>query len=721
MKYYNMSATEKGMRFMSGMFVMDERMVFGRPVIGYLNAAGQVWNELHLDNAKYHTVGSNLEQKMSLQSFQLSVNGEQLADNWVLGEREISASTATMELFHKSAPVKVELVTGANGNNWLTRSLRITNTGKQPITIDKAEPLSGTPWLHRLNHDVLHYSIQEISENPAQPAFELGYNVENQFLHEGDFRFVPISENPLMIDSGMHGRSGWTRPAIILKNNLNGSLFCAELAYSGNWHARVEANLDPSNTFINFEMGMCCPDGQVLCVLSPGETIETPELHFTLCASGFEALMQSRHSYVRECIMPETDPMGCCMVEANHRGYLSDRENEKDILADVELAAQAGAEVYVIDAGWYGREPNIWYDNVGDWHAGAWLENDLYPIIDKVHEKGMKFGLWMELEAVGYNSALKQEHPDWIMQSETECPANGRALDISKTEVADWVYGQAESLISKYHLDMFRIDHNHRIGNGLCVHVGPYHENNLWKYYKNLYAIFEKLRNKFPNVSFQNCAAGGGRLDFGILRYFNHSELSDWMHAPRVHRIFRGTMLQLPPESLLQCFGTEVEEQVMKGDIIFQLHSVLGSRFILRGIAPTEETRNRELHQQICRIVALYKEKLRPVLCGNCLVYQHTNSTNGILSPDSWLVYEFALPSKTVGYSLVFRLGDHGNQTYTFRPKGIQLDKQYRVTLDRTQTNLSVSGYPFREIGITIFAEQHFSSELIYWEAVDEN
>ena len=44
-------------------------------------------------------------------------------------------------------------------------------------------------------------------------------------------------------------------------------------------------------------------------------------------------------------------------------------------------------------------------------------------------------------------------------------------------------------------------------------------------------------------------------MDFGILRYFHHSELSDWMHAPRVHRIFQGTMAQLPPETLLPAEG----------------------------------------------------------------------------------------------------------------------------------------------------------------------
>lgn len=718
MAYYNITSTENGMRYMSGLLVLDERVVFGRPVIGYLNAAGQIWNEQHLGENKYKPVGAHLEQKQCMQTFRLSVNGEQITCGWKTRRTSAVDTTAILELEHVTLPLKVELVTNASGEDWLARSLRITNTGDKFLSIDELAPFAGVPWLHTLEQGLTSYSVQEILAESSSAIFEVGYNVDTRFVHEGDFQFVPIEETEMQIGSGMHGRSGWSRPAIVLRDNLNGSLFCAELAYSGNWCAQFKPNLSPHSTFVDFSLGMDCPVGQALRVLAPGETIETPKVHFTLCASGFDALVQSRHRYIRTCIMPKDAPEDCCLVEANHRGYLADHENEEDILADVEIAAQAGAEMYVIDAGWYGKEPNVWFDNVGDWYSGAWLKNDLYPIINKVHEKRMKFGLWMELEAIGCNSALREKYPDWIMQNNVSCPADGRALDLSNPAVAEWVYEQAADLISRYSLDMFRIDHNHRIGNGVAKTVGPFVENNIWRYYENLYTILEKLRDQFPQVSFQNCAAGGGRLDFGILRFFNHSELSDWMHAPRVQRIFNGTSLQLPPETLLQCFGTEVSEQVMKGDLLFQLHSVLASRFILRGIAPTEELRNDELQQQIKRILTLYKAQLRPVLRSNCLIYHHTLPTDGILSPKAWLAYELSNPQKTSGYALIFRLGNAETPNFTLKPQKISMKKTYRVTLDRANNEVDISGYQLHENGITVSLDQHFSSELIYWREI---
>lgn len=405
-------------------------------------------------------------------------------------------------------------------------------------------------------------------------------------------------------------------------------------------------------------------------------------------------------------------------MEANHRGYLADRENEKDLLLDVDLAAQAGAELYVIDAGWYGREPNVWFDNVGDWNGAPWLPNDLYPIIDHAHEKGMKFGLWMELEAVGSNAKLREEHLEFIMRNGSQETANGRVLDLSKPEVIQWVEAQVESVISRYKLDMFRIDHNHRIGDAAYFQVGPYQENVLWRYFENFYAMLGRLRKKFPQVSFQNCAGGGGRMDFGILRYFHHSELSDWMHAPREQRIFNGTLAQLPPETLLQCMGTEVCEQVMKGDLRFQLHSVLGSRFILRGIAPSVIQQNPELSTGIQNAVSFYKQKLRPVLAGNCVVYQHTIPDHGIFFPQAWMAYELALPDKSAGYALVFRLGGGEENQYALQLRSVNRNKRYAVTLDRVEDTFVTDGFSLCEKGITIRAEAPFYSELIYWEEI---
>ena len=81
-------------------------------------------------------------------------------------------------------------------------------------------------------------------------------------------------------------------------------------------------------------------------------------------------------------------------------------------------------------------------------------------------------------------------------------------------------------------------------------------EDLTWRYYDNLYAMFDRLRARFPRVVFQNCAGGGGRLDWGTMARFHTVELSDWMRLPRGVKILNGVTMSLPPEALLRTFGT---------------------------------------------------------------------------------------------------------------------------------------------------------------------
>ena len=122
--------------------------------------------------------------------------------------------------------------------------------------------------------------------------------------------------------------------------------------------------------------------------------------------------------------------------------------------------------MYVIDAGWYGNEPNLWWHNTGDWHAGAWLPNGLEPVVEHAHKRGMRFGLWVEIESMGTNSTLRKTHPEWAVLRHGTPAADGRVLDLAIPEVAAWVESEIARLIEQYGLDMFRLDHNHNIGAG---------------------------------------------------------------------------------------------------------------------------------------------------------------------------------------------------------------------------------------------------------------
>ena len=90
--------------------------------------------------------------------------------------------------------------------------------------------------------------------------------------------------------------------------------------------------------------------------------------------------------------------------------------NEEIILRDLE-ALDSRFDVFQIDDGY-------------ETFVGDWLDvdekkfpNGLQPIVDKIHSKGFKAGLWLAPFVAETNSKLFKEHPDWIRKDKKVTPS----------------------------------------------------------------------------------------------------------------------------------------------------------------------------------------------------------------------------------------------------------------------------------------------------------
>ncbi len=89
---------------------------------------------------------------------------------------------------------------------------------------------------------------------------------------------------------------------------------------------------------------------------------------------------------------------------------LGDPTTEK-LLPLIDAAAEAGADYFCIDAGWY-AEGN-WWDTVGAWQPSTTrFPNGLAEVIQRIHDRGMVPGLWLEPEVIGMRSPIADELPD---------------------------------------------------------------------------------------------------------------------------------------------------------------------------------------------------------------------------------------------------------------------------------------------------------------------
>ena len=714
-----------GARYLSGRVTFDEQFRAGRLCSRYMSTSGQVWPETHLQNQRWLP-------DQPADTFQLSISGQHLEGGRVGGYEWVNAELApdasgyrtgggqvvhgVITLLQCATQTEVKVHTRVDGSPFIIRWLEITNHSAQTVGITSVAPFSGALWSHR------------VSEHLAAPddlPFALAYAHQFNWGQEGDFWFEPLPAGVKTVDGGKLGRSGWGRPAFWAYDRCNGQTFVCELAWGGNYSFSLDCRIHETHNpqmhqterqaELYFRMGLSGYD-PVLRTLAPGETLTTPSVHLGFFQSETDSIVQATHQHVRDVVMPERVAGRYVEIEANHRGYLCDRENEPDLIRDVEVAHSIGAEMYVVDAGWYGNEPNVWWKNVGDWHAGAWLPNGLEPVPQHAHKLGMKFGLWVEVEAAGENSTLRREHPDWLLRRDGEPIANGRALDLTNPAVAAWVQSEIERVIAQYKLDMFRIDHNHLLSPSGNRQVAGMTEDLTWRYYDALYGIFERVRVKFPNVVFQDCAGGGGRLDWGTLHRFNNAELSDWMRLPRGLKILNGVTMSLPPEILLRTFGTEVGELDLEGDVDAQLRLVCLCRPIFRGIAPSQEEMSAFLQERIDHHLSLYRDFIRPVMIDG-RVYHHTPFVKHTeLSP--WCVMEYATHDGARAVVGVFRTGDVGDTIYRLVPRGLNASRTYRVTLDSRAQTMQLSGAELMLHGLDLRLEMPQSSEMVLFETL---
>ncbi len=708
-----------GVRFTSGLTVCDEELRNGRWVSRYWDSSGQIIADIQIYAERQQM------DTLPVDAFQLEIEGQKLAGTW----KWIGASQSelknpdgllvTVELESSIRPIRVKIHTLLTGGPVMVRWLEVTNTGKRPTAISNVSPWSGQLW-HTSN-------FAEKLQPGSEDVYDVGYAQYDKWGYEGAWRFDPVV-NETKIISGDRGKSGWGHPTFFARNNATGEWFVASLGWSANWKIHVTSKVERSpvdrsesidrpvnEARLFFDMGPSSID-PVLRVLEPGETVKTPETHILCMKSDLDHVTQALLDHVRRDVLPRPPSEHVFDVEANHRGYIVDHETEAGIDREIDMAADIGAETFVIDAGWYGPEPNHWYDNVGDWYAGAWLPNDLQPIRDYARKKGMRFGLWVEIEGAGAASKLRKEHPDWILTRNGQPIANGRHLDVGNPIVAKWMESEIARIIKKYDLDVFRIDYNMSVEeDGNKVRDG-FVENSGWRHVENLYAMFDRLRQQFPNVIFQNCAGGGGRLDWGILHRFDNTELSDWMREPRGVKILNGMTWVLPPEILLRTFGTEVPDLAGDGDIDSQLRQGQMSLPIFRGIAPSPAELNPILRAKLRAGVDLYKHELRPIL-RNSVVYHHTPLTPYI-SESPWLVLEYASPDKKRDVTTLFRTSNLDNPVYHFVPRGLGASLTYKVTFENRGEAVDLSGIQLMTEGIPVRLETTGTSEMLLFESI---
>ncbi len=205
--------------------------------------------------------------------------------------------------------------------------------------------------------------------------------------------------------------------------------------------------------------------------------------------------------------------------------------DEDKIMSIAQKAKEAGAELFVLDDGWFGTR-NDETQGLGDWFANTTkLPSGISGLSQKVAELGIKFGLWFEPEMVNKNSQLYREHPDYLLQVKNRHSHSFRyqyVLDFSRDDVVNYIYQQMKEIISTSKMSYIKWDMNRYLTEVYSVGLAPDEQGKVFhKYILGVYSLYHRLTQEFPDILFESCSSGGARFDPGILYYAPQTWCSD--------------------------------------------------------------------------------------------------------------------------------------------------------------------------------------------------
>lgn len=384
----------------------DIRFVSDRTVYveGLVNG---VWS------GRYWSAGGriNVPYELSADSaFELRAEGIDLSSGWTwIGAHEESRTASgarhfVVELSGGGGAVKLSIHTVLDGTPIIERWLDIQNTGKSAL------PLTTVfPWTGRLWRTPYFY---EKGIPAADPIFTLGSFARNTHGWEGWLEWKQLTDS--FTDVSSQVGHGFRAPFFIARNEIAGEYFICHLAWSANWEMSFystndgfEAHQDGPGRYASLwfkggpsdGIGWAGASALPQRVVSPGENVHTPAIHLGPIQGDLDDAVQAMHAHIRSTVEAPRDPKRAYLIEyavPGDQGYIAkfagdtSGMNEHNIYQQIDIAHALGAELFIVDAGWW--------DIYGDWTASpSRFPHGLGPIADYVHKQGMLFGLYNEV------------------------------------------------------------------------------------------------------------------------------------------------------------------------------------------------------------------------------------------------------------------------------------------------------------------------------------
>ncbi len=262
--------------------------------------------------------------------------------------------------------------------------------------------------------------------------------------------------------------------------------------------------------------------------LAPGESFTTVPVAVAITHGGLDDGLRALTSYRRLMRRPQADHTNLPVIFNDYMNCLWGDPTAAKLTPLIKVAAEVGAEYFVIDAGWYADDSG-WWDTVGAWEPSqVRFPDGLGKTIQEIHDAGLVPGLWLEPEVVGVRSEIAEQLPPdaFFWRDGRRIAETGRYhLDFRSAAVRQRMDAVVDGLIEQFGIGYFKLDYNINLPGTDALGEAP--GAGLLGHNRAYLSWLDGLLDRHPGLVLESCASGGMRPDYAMLARMTLHSTSD--------------------------------------------------------------------------------------------------------------------------------------------------------------------------------------------------
>ncbi|MFI9848235.1 alpha-galactosidase [Nonomuraea sp. NPDC051941] len=343
--------------------------------------------------------------------------------------------------------------------------------------------------------------------------------------------------------------------------------------------------------------------------LAPGDVFRTVPVALAVGGDdGPDGAFAALTGYRRAVRRPHPDHRRLPVIFNDYMNCLMGDPTTAKLLPLIDEAAQTGVEYFVIDAGWYDDNDGGWWVGVGAWEPSASRfpgERGIHEVLDRIRERGMIPGLWLEPEVIGVSSPLAQSLPDeaFFRRDGIRVTDNLRHhLDLRHPAARAHLDQVVDRLVGELGIGYLKLDHNIDPGSGTSSRPGEAPAAGLLGHNRAHLDWLDGILDRHPHLVVENCASGGMRSDYALLSRLQLQSTSDQQNLQLYAPIAASAPTAVPPEQGAVWAYPQPEDSL--DEVAFTMANALLGRIHLSGRVPELDPDARAL---VHEAVAVYK------------------------------------------------------------------------------------------------------------------